>query len=1004
MAEQVLIEFVSDTSKLQPGVDQLEKMGTIQKDQADNYKATNVEIQKQVKALDALNATTAKIGKSDIPLKKTIIDLNNQIKGLSGSFMKDFKEGAKDALDEAGVSAQEFQDSLNKVTGETSSLKVQLREMIATLAEMKAEGKDNTDQFLELAEKAGRLKDAIGDANREVSNFGSDTSNLDGLLSLAGGVAGGFAVARGAEALFGKESKDLQQTLLSVNAAMAILQGLQQIQIVFQKESAASTLIQTGAQQLYNFVVGESIGLLKIFRIALAATGIGLIVFAIIELVSAFKKENEELRKANELIESQTHLLEAYNQGIDDSITKQGAAAEAAGALQSTIIKLQREGIALQKQAALQSNEDLARQRDSLGATSEAWFLLNGQIDKNNELIKKLNNDDIVKGAQLQKQLAVEAKQALVDLAQARADQTKRNSSADFASQKALEKAKADLEIENAGQNTEKIIQIRSALNKKLRDIDRASREQEQKEILADLETQLLNVQDASKAINDRTTQQEIDLQKKIILTKAKFDSQAEGLNQRQILEIKRKGLSDALKLQRDFNKETKKEAAEDQISRNNTELANLNISEKDKLDLIENNLILQADIELEANKGNSAKIKEINAKLDSDIKAARLASIKSTLEFELTSAQIAHADTVRGLNKALDDQDKLRSASSTFEEKRIEKLRGIRRLSLQDQLNIVDNLATIDSQAIQKRIDALNEEKRKKLISDKDYNQQYAGLIDDQTKINEEAEKKKTDITVAETEKRKQIAIEETQAIIDAATQVVGVLDNLFQLRTAKETAALDEQKQKLKDLQDAGAITEKEAAVRQKRIDAEERRNKQLSAQREKTIAVFNAALAVPQAFLKGLIAGGPILGAIYAGFAAVNLAIVAARPVPKFGKGKKNRYQGLAEVGETGTELIESNGRMYVADKKQTVWLGADDKVFNPQETTAMLAHGSMNTERVMINGHKQPVFSIDYDKMGQAVAKHSQTNVYVDGVQEQAVRKREFTSWLTKRRSW
>src|SRR4029079_19681814 len=101
------------------------------------------------------------------------------------------------------------------------------------------------------------------------------------------------------------ESKDLQQTLLRVNAAMAVLQGLQQIQNVLQKESAASILAntiatkaQSAALAVYNFIVGTSTGLTKAFRIALATTGIGVIVIALIELVKVLNKSNHEMEDA----------------------------------------------------------------------------------------------------------------------------------------------------------------------------------------------------------------------------------------------------------------------------------------------------------------------------------------------------------------------------------------------------------------------------------------------------------------------------------------------------------------------------------------------------------------------------------------------------------------------------------------------------------------------------------------------------------------------------------
>lgn len=1009
MAEQVIIEFIADTTKLQPATDQLEQQGKVTKQNNEEFKKTNTELLKQQKALEQIDVINKKIESSGKVTKQNLADLARIIKSQSGDFQKQIQRGVVDALHEAGVSVEEFSNALENAVSPT--IKQRLKELVNGLAEMKAAGHDNTEQYKTMAEEAGRLKDAIGDANQEVKNFGSDTGSIEGVISLAQGLAGGFAVVQGAEALFGAESEELQKTLLKVNAVMAVLQGLQQVQILLQKESAAATLAntiatraQSAAQAVYNFVVGTSIGLTKALRIAIASTGVGLLVIAVIELVSAFKKSNEEVEKANALLEIQKKLVEEYNKGVEEGASIEEARARAAGKSQSDLIRIQGRTLQIQRAGLIESNQILAQQRDQLDQTSEAWGKLNNQILENNQTINGIDNQVLNKRIELERQVALEGLEAVVDLSQAKLDAAKKNTAADFSLQRQLEKDKAQLEIFSAGENSAKIIQIRAELNKKLRDIDRAEREQRQKEILADIETQLLKAQARSKAINERTTQEEIDLQKKLILTKARFEAQAEGLSQQQINEIKTKGILDAAKLQKDFNKQSNKEILEDFISRNNAELSKVEITEADKLAIIEDNIIAAAQIELDANAGISPKIKEINAKRDRDIKEARLASIQSTLEFELAAARVANAPNVRALEQSLSDQERIRSASSTFEQKRVAKELGIKRLSLREQIQLVQDLSRIESDEITKRIQALNEEKEKKLISEKDYNAQYESLVDDQNKIWEDAAKKRTEITIKENEERKRRNAEMVQNLFDVAAQVSGLLDSLSQLQASRENQQLEARKKQLDELREAGAITEKEAVTRQKKLEADEKRIRQQQAQREKNIAIFNAALAVPQATLKGLTTGGPILAAVYGTLALAQLLIVTSRPVPKFGKGKKNRYEGPAEVGETGTELIQSGGKMYVADKPQIVWLGKDDKVFNPQETIDMLSQGSVNTERIVIPAAKNNGVKIDYERFGKAVARHVSTNVYVDGVQEQAKRQQEFTHYLTKRRAW
>lgn len=938
MAEQVIIEFISDTSQLTPAIDQLEKMEKVEKSSATQFKATNTEIQKQVKTLDQLAATTSKVGQAGIPLKKTIIDLNNQVKGLSQTFMKDFQQGAAQALKEAGVSAAQFEDALSRATGETSSLKAQLREMVASLAQMKVSGQDNTAQYQALAQKAGQLKDAIADANQEVKNFGSDTSTLDGLISLAGGVAGGFAVVQGAAALFGDESEELQKTLLRVNAAMAILQGLQQVQIVLQKESAAATLAntiatraQTIAQGIYNFVVGSSIGLMKAFRIALAVTGIGLFVIGIYELVQAFKSSNDETERANALLDAQKDKIEGLNTLIEQRVSIEEARANAIGAAESEIIRIQGRGLVARREGLVEVNRSLRLEMALLNPTSKAWFDLNTRIEENNQAIKGIDTDIIVKSINLEKQLADERKEAL----KKRIDAAKKE--AEEAARRAKERRAAEFEDFKAG-----------------------------------IEVRLLAAKEGSE--------EELDLRKQLLRAtlQIELDNDKLTLNQRRLLI--QGYFKERLAAEKKFASDREKIILENIASDINAEIQLLDLTNERKLELTETAINLSAEIELNAAVGNASKIEEINAKRDKAIRDARFASLQEIANYEIALAEATNGPEKRRLQQTQDNASE----------------------ELNVRLDAINRITELESSGIQRRIQLLNEEKAKKLITQKDYDLQYATLVDQQFQVFESAEKKKSDLIKSTTDLARQQAIELTQTILDAATQVVGVLDALFQLQSDKENESLNRQKAELSELREAGAITEKEAVTRQKRIEAEERRVRREQAQREKTIATFNAFLAVPQAVLKGLTTGGPFLAAIYGSIALAQALIVASRPLPRFGKGKKNKYEGPAEVGETGAELIETGGRMYLADKKQIVWLGRDDKVFNPQETIDMLTRPKMNTERVIVNGSANKSISIDYEKLGKSVGKHVKTDVYVDGVHAQHIEQKIFEQYIDSRR--
>jgi hypothetical protein len=114
---------------------------------------------------------------------------------------------------------------------------------------------------------------------------------------MATGIVGGFAAAQGAMALFGSENEDLQKTLVKLQGATALLNGLQQVNATLQGDSAAmvalntaKTKILTAVQGRYAAVVGTTTGAMKLLRLAGATLGIGLIVTAIGLLIANFDK------------------------------------------------------------------------------------------------------------------------------------------------------------------------------------------------------------------------------------------------------------------------------------------------------------------------------------------------------------------------------------------------------------------------------------------------------------------------------------------------------------------------------------------------------------------------------------------------------------------------------------------------------------------------------------------------------------------------------------------
>lgn len=920
MAETILIDFQVNDEQLNSTIDLLERTGQIDAKLASQFKQSTAEFNKQ-------SATIKAVGANLSASKKGLEDVAKASKSLSATFAQGFQEGVIDTLKEAGVSVEQFnqaiQDGGAKTKAATGTVKQELRELTEQIARAKANGQDYGAQYDELVQKAGKLRDAIGDVNQEIRNTASDTSTFDGLISGAQGVAGGFAIAQGATALFGDESEELQQTLLKVNAVMAILQGLQSVQNVLQKESALNQLLnnklaivanaqlalENGLQSKNIVVKGLATVAQKALNAAMAANPIGIVVVALAGLIVMLdsyannaREAAEETARLNAALASSGDNLDAELAGMKRNSDRRISDLKAQGARESEVIKEQINNEKLANEARRREIQNLYNVRNNLrNAEPEEVEKIEAQITKLEQDELDYRTQQYIKSNELRQKVREEDKES-------------------------EEKAKED-----AIKAMQKVREARDAI---LRN-----------EIAA-IERKLLTVEEGSRA--------ELTLQRRLIAAKADLDLNAEKLTQNEILLIKEKSLDDQLKLSKEYNAKISREAIQNEISRNNAVIERKKTSDEDRLILTIANIAFTADLEVEAAQGNEAKIKEIYARRDSAIADLKKKFIDDALNYELARTEAQQGSIRRGLERIADDSKK----------------------SVADRTSAINQLAEIEVAGVDKQLAALEKSYAQRLIADKDYELQRDQLLDKRLEANEKAEKRITDINAEENEKRKQKNKEAIEQILSVAQEVGSILQGLSDLQTAQAQSKIDKEKQALEEAREAGAITEKEAITRAKRIEAEERRIKTEAARREKNLSIFNAVINGAGAVVKALATGGPILAAIVGALAAAQIAIIAARPIPKFGKGKRNKYQGLAEVGETGTELIERNGKMYVADKRTIMYLQKDDVVYNPKETQAMLSKPTHRVDKqIMVTSSKSSAVTFDYNKLGKSIAKNS-----------------------------
>ena len=158
------------------------------------------------------------------------------------------------------------------------SLKAQLREATAEVTKLSEQFGASSKEAVGAAKRAAELKDRIGDAKSLIDAFNPD-AKFKALTASLSGVAGGFSALQGAVGLFGKENEDLQKTLLKVNSAMALSQGLQAVGESIDSFKQLGTVIKTQVVSAFSTLRG-----------ALIATGIGALAIGIGLVAANFDK------------------------------------------------------------------------------------------------------------------------------------------------------------------------------------------------------------------------------------------------------------------------------------------------------------------------------------------------------------------------------------------------------------------------------------------------------------------------------------------------------------------------------------------------------------------------------------------------------------------------------------------------------------------------------------------------------------------------------------------
>jgi hypothetical protein len=265
--------------------------------------------------------------------------------------------------------AVEVSANTSKAEGAVSSFKKQLREATAELVAINEKFGATSQEAINAAKRVAGLKDAIGDAKDLAAAFNPD-AKFKALSQALSTAAGGFAAVQGAQALFGAQSEDLEKTLVKVQGALALSQGLEQL---------------GGLADAFKNLKAVAVNAFNGIKTAIGSTGIGLLVIALGAIYAYWDDIKEAVSGVNAEQQKQNDLLKESVKKEEEKLTfieRNEATLRLQGKSEKEILQLKVEAvkgeIEKQKQLII-SNKLINDQR--VAAAQQNYEILKGFLD-----------------------------------------------------------------------------------------------------------------------------------------------------------------------------------------------------------------------------------------------------------------------------------------------------------------------------------------------------------------------------------------------------------------------------------------------------------------------------------------------------------------------------------------------------------------------------------------------------------------------------------------------
>ena len=301
----------------------------------------------------------------------------------------------------------EIKSNAPQVEKETTSLRQQVRELRKEMESCAVGSKEYNDALAKLATTTHDFKDQQEEIRNSAGDLGTALSNVQGVAT---GIVSGFSAVNAVMTLTGSNTENLQKAMVSLQAGIALVQGMEGLEGLPKKINATVTSLKslftaTTKETAANGAMAASQGILatatkgvanafKGLKAALISSGIGGIIVLIGALVSGMTalvgvirnnlQAENEFKDANEQL---NQSFEAQNHALDNEIKLM----KASGKSQEEIIKAKQKLTAAQikeTEATLENAKARLTQLKNDSAWKKFWH---GE----NKVIKELEKETI---------------------------------------------------------------------------------------------------------------------------------------------------------------------------------------------------------------------------------------------------------------------------------------------------------------------------------------------------------------------------------------------------------------------------------------------------------------------------------------------------------------------------------------------------------------------------------------------------------------------------------